>query len=297
MRPGMSFISRVTSLPVSTYLPMSPPPAPPIVYISTICPLGAHRHRGWFDISMNRPQDTPAPGVVRYAARGSSHFDIILAAFCVVLVVSNIVATKGIEIGSGSFSLGSVQLWPIITDGGAFLFPLAYFLGDVASEVYGFAAARRAVLVSFAMAILTSGVFLLVQWVPGASFYEHQSSYEAVLGFVPRIVIASLCGYVIGQLLNALVLTRMKARAVARDVADKKMWQRILGSTGVGELADTFIFCAIAAGVIGITSVGQFVNYLVVGYVYKILVEILLLPITMRVINWLKRREPTYWEK
>jgi len=241
---------------------------------------------------MNRPQKP----VVRYASRGSSHFDIILAAFCVVLVVSNIVATKGIEFGSGALSLGPVQIWPIITDGGAFLFPLAYVLGDVASEVYGFAAARRAVFISFGMAILTSVVFMAVQYAPSASFYEHQGAYEAVLGFVPRIVIASLSGYVVGQLLNALVLTRMKARATARNVADKKMWQRILGSTGAGEFADTFIFCAIAAGVIGITSFGQFVNYLVVGYVYKVAVEIILLPITIRIINWLKRREPTYWE-
>src|SRR5690625_2058273 len=237
---------------------------------------------------MNRPQKP----VVRYASRGSSHFDIILAAFCVVLVVSNIVATKGIEFGSGTLSLGPVQIWPIITDGGAFLFPLAYVLGDVASEVYGFAAARRAVFISFGMAILTSVVFLAVQYAPSASFYEQQGAYEAVLGFVPRIVIASLSGYVVGQLLNALVLTRMKERAL-----EKHLWRRILGSTGVGELADTFIFCAIAAGVIGITTIGQFVNYLVVGYVYKILVEILLLPITIRVINWLKKREPSYWEK
>lgn len=240
---------------------------------------------------MDHRKTTPSGRVVRYASRGSSHFDVILAAFCVVLVVSNIVATKGIEIGSGSLTLGPIQIWPIIADGGAFLFPLAYVLGDVASEVYGFAAARRAVLISFAMAILTSAVFLIVQYVPGASFYENQGAYEAVLGFVPRIVIASLCGYVVGQLLNALVLTRMKARAF-----ETRLWQRILGSTGVGELADTFIFCAIAAGVIGITTAGQFVNYLVVGYVYKILVEILLLPITVRVIGWLKRREPSYWE-
>lgn len=242
---------------------------------------------------MDRPRKT----TVHYASRGSSHFDIILAGFCVVLIVSNIVATKGIEIGGGSLTLGPVQLWPIITDGGAFLFPLAYVLGDVASEVYGFAAARRAVFVSFVFAVLTSAIFLIVQWVPGASFYENQGAYEAVLGFVPRIVIASLCGYVVGQLLNALVLTRMKARATELNIADKKLWQRILGSTGVGELADTFIFCAIAAGVIGITSIGQFVNYLVVGYVYKIMIEILLLPVTIRVINWLKRREPTYWEQ
>jgi|SRR5690625_200215 len=235
---------------------------------------------------------TTATGeVVRFASRGSSHFDIILALFCVVLVVSNIVATKGIEIGSGDISLGPIQIWPIITDGGAVLFPLAYVLGDVVSEVYGFAAARRAIFVSFGLAILTSLTFLAVQYVPGASFYEHQGAYEAVLGFVPRIVIASLSGYVVGQMLNALVLVKMKGRS-----AESKLWQRLLGSTGVGELADTLVFCAIAAGVIGITTGGQFINYVVVGYVYKVGVEVILLPITIRIISWLKGREPTYWE-
>src|SRR5690625_4914649 len=118
---------------------------------------------------MDRTRDTtPAGEVVRYASRGSSHVHIILALFGVVLVVSNIVATKGVEIGTGLVSLGAVQLWPIITDGGAVLFPLAYVLGDVVSEVYGFAAARRAIFMSFGMAILASATFLAVQYVPGA---------------------------------------------------------------------------------------------------------------------------------
>ena len=82
---------------------------------------------------------------VHFASRGSSYFDVLLAGFCVVLVVSNIAATKGIEFGSWEFSIGSVQISPVVTDGGAFLFPLAYILGDVISEVYGFRAARRAI--------------------------------------------------------------------------------------------------------------------------------------------------------
>src|SRR5690625_6763034 len=92
---------------------------------------------------------TPAGEVVRYASRGSSHFDIILALFCVVLVVSNIVATKGIEIGTGLVSIGPVQLCPIITDSGAILLPLPYVLGDVVFEVNGFAPDRRAIFISF----------------------------------------------------------------------------------------------------------------------------------------------------
>lgn len=238
---------------------------------------------------MSSQATSPKPDV-HYASRGSSHFDVILAFFCVVLVVSNIAATKGIEFGSWDFSLGSVQISPVVTDGGAFLFPLAYVLGDVLSEVYGFRAARRAIVVGFGMALLASVTFWVVEQAPAASFYENQEAFETVLGFVPRIVLASLSGYVVGQLLNSYVLVRMKART-----AERGLWSRLAGSTGVGELADTFIFCSIASTAIGITTMGQFWNYFVVGYVYKVAVELIVMPVTMVVIAWLKNREPTYW--
>ena len=227
---------------------------------------------------------------VRYASRGSSHFDVLLALFAVVLVVSNIAATKGIEFGGGDFSVGSIQIVPIVTDGGAFLFPLAYILGDVISEVYGFRAARRAIFTGFAMALLAALTFVVVQHAPAASFYQQQDAFESVLGFVPQIVAASLAGYLVGQFLNSYVLVRMKART-----AEPHLFARLATSTGVGELADTFIFCAIAATAIGIDSMGTFWNYFVVGFIYKTAVELLVMPITMTVIAWLKRREPTYW--
>lgn len=222
--------------------------------------------------------DLAATPTVRFASRGSSSYDVLLALFCVVLVVSNIAATKGIELG------------PIITDGGAFLFPLAYVLGDVLSEVYGFAAARRAIVVGFAMALLAALTFLVVDLAPAASFYENQEAFSSVLGFVPMIVLASLCGYLVGQFLNSWVLVKMKART-----SEPRLWARLMGSTGVGELADTLIFCLIAAQVIGITTMGDFLNYFVVGYVYKCTVEIALMPVTYAVIGWIKDREPSYW--
>ena len=127
---------------------------------------------------MSSQATSPKP-VIRFASRGSSYYDVILALFCVVLVVSNIAATKGIEFGLGSLSIGSVQILPIVTDGGAFLFPLAYILGDVISEVYGFKAARRAVFTGFAMALLAAGTFWIVERAPGASFYENQAAFES----------------------------------------------------------------------------------------------------------------------
>ena len=216
---------------------------------------------------------------------------MLLALFAVVLVVSNIAATKGIEFGGGDFSLGPVQILPIVTDGGAFLFPLAYILGDVISEVYGFRAARRAIFTGFAMALLAALTFLVVQHAPAASFYENQDAFVRVLGFVPQIVAASLAGYLAGQFLNSFVLVRMKART-----SEPHLFARLATSTGVGEFADTFIFCAIASTAIGIGDMATFWNYFIVGFIYKTAVEFMVMPLTMKVIAWLKRREPTYWD-
>jgi len=227
---------------------------------------------------------------VHYASRGSTHFDVILALFAVVLVVSNIAATKGIEFGGGHLSIGSVQILPIVTDGGAFLFPLAYILGDVISEVYGFKAARRAIFTGFSMALLAALTFFVVQHAPAASWYENQAAFEAVAGPVGQIVLASLAGYLTGQFLNSYVLVRMKSKT-----AEPHLFARLATSTGVGELADTFIFCAIASSAIGIDSMGTFWNYFIVGFIYKTGVEFIVMPVTMMVIAWLKRREPSYW--
>lgn len=210
-----------------------------------------------------------------FAATGSSLYPIILAIFCSVLLISNIGATKLIEFG------------PLITDGGVFLFPLTYLIGDILSEVYGWKAARRAIILGFAMAILAAVTFYLVQLSPPAAGYENQAAFEAVLGFVPRIVLASICGFLVGQLLNAYVLVKIKERT-----KEKYLWARLIGSTVVGEFADTLVFCTVAF--YGVITGAEFVNYVIVGYLYKTLLEIVLLPITYPVIRAIKRREPTY---
>lgn len=190
--------------------------------------------------------------------------------------MSNIGAVKLIEFG------------PIITDGGAFLFPLVYIVGDVLSEVYGLKAARRAIFLAFALSILASLTFWAVQAAPPADGWENQGAFEAVLGFVPRIVLASVCGFLVGQLLNAYVLVKIKERT-----AERALWFRLIGSTVVGELADTLTFCTIAF--YGVITGSDFVNYVITGYVYKTLLEVVLLPITYRVIALMKRIEPTYY--
>ena len=198
-----------------------------------------------------------------------------MAVFVALLLISNIGAVKLIAFG------------PLITDGGAFLFPLVYVVGDVLAEVYGWKAARRAIIIAFVMGALAAVTFYLVQISPPADGWENQEAFEAVLGFVPRIVLASVLGFLVGQLLNAYVLVWIK-----RKTQERKLWARLMGSTVVGEFADTVVFCTIAF--YGVITGGDFVTYVIVGFVYKTTVEIVLLPITYRIIAFVKKHEPTY---
>jgi queuosine precursor transporter len=212
---------------------------------------------------------------VAFAQEFKGLYPYLMAIFCGLLLISNIGAVKLIEFG------------PIITDGGAFLFPLVYIVGDVLSEVYGFKAARRTIYMGFALAILASITFYLVQISPAAADWSNQSSFENILGFVPRIVLASVCGFLIGQLLNSYVLVKIK-----EVTKEKKLWIRLIGSTVVGEFADTLIFCTVAF--YGIITGWSFWNYVLVGYAYKTLLEVVLLPITYRVIKVVKAHELSY---
>lgn len=229
--------------------------------------------------------DDGTPKRAHFAHRGRGNYDLIVALFCSLLLISNVAAVKLIAFGPAVDVLG-FPLLPLITDGGALLFPLTYIFGDVLAEVYGFRGARRAIIIGFAVSVLAACTFLLVGTAPPAPDWPHQEAFDAILGFVPRIVVASLLGYFAGQLLNALVLVRLKERT-----PDGSLWSRLLGSTLVGEAADTSIFCVVAFG--GIVTGGTLINYIAVGYVYKVLVEVLLMPVTYRVITVVKAREPS----
>ena len=215
------------------------------------------------------------PQTAHFAATSRSLYPVIVGVFVGLLLISNIGAVKLIEFG------------PIITDGGVFLFPLVYIAGDILSEVYGFKAARKAIFIGFAMSILAALTFWLVQISPPAEAWGNQEAFESVLGFVPRIVLASVAGYLVGQLLNAWVLVKIKERT-----QEKALWLRLLGSTAVGEFADTIVFCTIAF--YGVITGEEFLIYVAFGFAYKTLVEIVLLPVSYAVIGWVKRREPTY---
>ena len=220
------------------------------------------------------PHNSTPDSTVRSIPVQRSYYPILLALFVVVFIISNVTATKGVILG------------PLITDGAFFLFPIAYVIGDVLSECYGFAATRRAIWTGFAAMMLAVASFYIAIALPSAPFYEGQEAFSAALGLVPRIVVASLAGYLVGQLLNSYVLVYMKQRT-----GEKSLWARLLGSTVVGEFGDTLVFCLIAAPVIGIASVGDTVNYTVVGFLWKTAVEIAVMPVTYAVIRFVKNRE------
>ncbi|APT83832.1 queuosine precursor transporter [Corynebacterium aquilae] len=213
-------------------------------------------------------------GKARFVPVNQSAYPVLVALFVAIFVISNITATKGVSLGF------------LITDGAFFLFPAAYVIGDVLAEVYGFKATRRAIWTGFGVMLLAVVSFYIAIALPAADFYEGQPAFAEVLGLVPRIVFASLAGYLVGQLLNSWALVKIKEKT-----GEKSLWARLLGSTIVGEFGDTLVFCLIAAPVIGITTFGDTVNYTVVGFIWKTLVEVVMMPVTYMVIAWVKKRE------
>lgn len=224
-------------------------------------------------MNTSRASDVQRQDVTRQAGL----YAVILATFAGLLVITNIVAVKLISVG------------PLIVDGGVFLFPLVYIIGDVLAEVYGFKGARRAIFTGFGLSILATLTIWVVQLSPAANDWPYQQSYEEVLGFVPRIVAASLLAYLAGQLMNAWVLVRLRDRASERSGPISRLWFRLISSTMAGQLIDTIVFCTIAF--YGVITGWDFIGYVALGYVIKVLAEVILLPITTRVIAFVRSRE------
>lgn len=206
--------------------------------------------------------------------KATKYYDIILASFVAFLLISNISAVKLIAFG------------PIITDGGALLFPLTYIFGDILTEVYGYKYARRAIWTAFAIMAIASITFLIVGAAPSAPDWPNQSSWNNILGFVPRIVIASLAAFLVGQFLNSFVLAKLKIK-----YGKQKLWLRLIGSTFVGEFFDTAIFAIVAFAGTGFLTPHDMAKFILQGWVYKTSIEIILLPVTYKVISFLKKQE------
>lgn len=196
----------------------------------------------------------------------------LAAFFAVVLLVSNITSSKIVVLG------------PLTFDGGTLFFPLSYILGDVLTEVYGYKMTRRVIWIGFFLSLFAMLSIMLVGWMPSAPEWTAQESYDAILGLTPRIILASLCAYVVGEFMNSFLLAKMKVMTKGRH-----LWARLIGSSIFGEGLDTLIFVYIAFyGVFG----GDLLWTIIVSnFIFKIGVEIVFTPVTYFVVGRLKKYE------
>jgi uncharacterized integral membrane protein (TIGR00697 family) len=200
----------------------------------------------------------------------SHRFVIITAIFITCLITANIIAVKVI-------SLGSVFLPAAII-----IFPISYIFGDILTEVYGYKWARRVIWLGFACNLIFVIFAWLGQLLPPASFWGGQEAYKSILGYAPRLLVASFIGYLAGEFANSFVLARMKILTRGRW-----LWTRTIGSTIVGEGLDTSIFITLAY--IGTTS---FVPVMILyHWLAKTLIEAVFTPFTYAVVNYLKKKE------
>lgn len=212
-------------------------------------------------------------------------FDLIMAVFVTVLVVSNIASSA--KIVDWGFSLFGV---PMAFDAGTILFPISYIFGDILTEVYGYKQSRRVIWAGFACLALSAFIFWLVRVMPAEGTwqdYAGDAAYNAILGGMSSggIVLASLSGYWTGAFTNSFVLSKMKVLTDGRW-----LWMRTIGSTLIGELVDTVVF-VIVASAFGVFPWSLFLTLTLTNYLFKCGVEALMTPVTYGVVGALKRAE------
>jgi uncharacterized integral membrane protein (TIGR00697 family) len=200
------------------------------------------------------------------------YLDALTTAFVVILLVSNLVAQKVCLIG------------PFAVSGAVLLFPLTYIFGDVFTEVYGFAASRRAIWLGFFGTGLLYLVGAIIIKLPPAPGWQNQQAFTTVFGFIPRILAASLIAFWAGEFANSYTMARLKLLTNGR-----KLWTRTIGSTIVGQAVDTVLVISLTFG--GIYPVRTLLNIMLTGYLLKVGYEVIATPLTYLVVSRLKRAE------
>jgi uncharacterized integral membrane protein (TIGR00697 family) len=204
--------------------------------------------------------------------RRFKHLDLLIHAFVVVLMVSNLVGSKICAIGD--LRLSGAQL----------LFPITYIFGDIFTEVYGYAASRRAIWIGFLASALLAAMGMITVALPPAPEWKGQEAFATVFNFVPRMVVASLIAYWGGEFANAYVMAKMKLWSKGRF-----LWMRTVGSTVVGQLVDSVLVMFLAFG--GTESIKTIILLIFSGYLGKVAYEAVMTPVTYLVVNSLKRAE------
>lgn len=208
------------------------------------------------------------------------YFDFVMAAFVAVLLLSNVLGAGKVAV----VDLPGIGDWPF--GAGILFFPVGYVIGDVLTEVYGYARARRCIWVGFAAILFMAFMSWVVVALPPAPGWTGQAAYEAVFGQVPRIVFASIIAFWAGELANSFVLAKMKIWTQG-----KYLWTRTIGSTVVGQGVDSLIFYPLAFwGVMG-WSANMVLTVLLTQWVLKVSWEVLLTPVTYLAVDFLKRGE------
>ncbi len=208
-------------------------------------------------------------------------YPLVVSVFVTTLIVSNIIAVK------------LVSLFGLTLPAAILLFPVAYICGDVLTEVYGYAAARRAIWIGFGCNLVAVTAIVIGGWLPASPFWtagvyaspaQAQEAYMAILGFAPRLLAASFVAYLVGEFLNAYVMARMKVASGGR-----RLWMRTIGSTLVAQGADSVVFITLAfAGILPPPALAMAV---LSQWLIKCAYEALATPLTYFVVNRLKRSE------
>ena len=208
------------------------------------------------------------------------YFDLVMTAFVVVLVCSNLIGP------AKAATISLPLIGPVNYSAGVLFFPISYIFGDVLTEVYGYARARRVIWAGFAALIFAAVMAAVVVALPPAPDWHNQQVYEIAFGSTWRIAGASMLAYFCGEFVNSYVLAKMKVASAGRNMS----W-RFVASTIAGEAVDSSIFYPLAfwnSGIMPNELVGELV---IVQFITKVLVEIAFLPVTVRVVKALKRAE------
>ncbi len=222
----------------------------------------------------------PGPHLQPDPNRQYRYYEFVMAAFVAVYLCSNL-------IGPAKAAQLELPGWGPVTFGaGVLFFPISYIFGDVLTEVYGYARARRVIWAGFAAMVFASVMAAVIVALPPAPGWANQPAYEIAFGSTWRIVGASLCAFFCGEFVNSFVLARMKVKSNGRH-----LWQRTIGSTIVGEGVDSALFYPIAFWNSGLIPNELLPGIMLTQFVSKVAVEVMFTPLTYRIVAFLKRAE------
>ncbi len=208
------------------------------------------------------------------------YYEFVMAAFVTVLICANLI---------GPAKISQVELplvGTLVFGAGVLFFPISYVFGDILTEVYGYARARRVIWAGFGGLAFASFMAYVVVALPPAPFWKHQEAYEIAFGQAWRIAGASMIAYFCGEFVNSFVLAKMKILT-----AGKWLWTRTVGSTIAGEAVDSALFYPLAFYGTGIIPDDRLLAVMAFQFVAKVLVEVLFTPVTYQIVGFLKRAE------